>query len=170
MADLREALATSHHASMEWRLYESHIDRIAASGRASALGVSLWKARYMDEASAYGDSLRMLRRVLARRYRSERPMLREKIVRQVLYEYIADKCPKCRGVGEVVFRQLRVQCKTCLGVTVRHYGDRERARLMDLSEMDARKLAGKLTWLADRVESEDRQVNAVLVFQLERGL
>lgn len=171
MPDLREALATSHHAGLAWNPdYEKHIDRVAACGFASALGVALWKARYMNEGRAYREALMRLTRVLAGRYKSESHGTRARLATQAVREYIADKCPVCRGVGELVLRKLRVQCKACSGVAVRRYSDRERAGLMGISIEQAKRLAGALKWTAERIESEDRGVNAVLVYQLERGL
>lgn len=169
--DLREGYASIHHANLAWDAdYERAIDKVAASGRASTLGVALWRAKYMNEAKAYRAALRMLARVLGGRHGGDGRALRERIATQCLREYIAPMCTTCLGVGEVVEKKLRIVCRTCNGVRVKWYSDRERALAMDISLAHARMLATKIRMAAETIEKADRQVNAVLVYQLERGI
>lgn len=168
--NLRESYASTHHANLGWdEVYERAIDKVAASGRASALGVSLWRAKYQNEARAYRTAQRCLYSVYAGAYQSECQIVRERVANQVLREYVAEMCQTCLGIGELVEKKLRVVCGTCNGVRVKWYGDRERAAMMDLSLQRVRLLAHAIRWLAEQVEKADRQVNAVLVVQLERG-
>jgi hypothetical protein len=170
LTNLREPFAATHHAGLGWEDgVEKAIDRVAASGRADALGVLLWKAKYMSESPAYVDARKRLI-VLYREKRSvhETPVIVEKIVDQVLHEYLSDRCRMCLGAKELVTEQLRVVCEACAGTGVRRYGDSERARTMQIGVDRVRRLSRAMQWLADEINGRDAQVNDVLGVQLER--
>lgn len=168
--DLRESYAATHHANLAWDdNYERAIDKVAASARASALGVALWRARYQNEARAYRTAQRALCAAYAGRYQSDCQTIRERVANQVMREYIAEFCGTCLGVGEIVRKKLRVVCHTCNGVRVKWYGDRERASMMDLSLARVLNLTPKIQIMAALVEKHDRLTNAILVYELERG-
>lgn len=168
--DLREGFAATHHANLAWDAdYERAIDKVAASGRASALGVALWRAKYLNEARALREAQRALYAAYAGRYKSEAQSIRERVANQIMREYLLEMCSVCLGVGELVEKKLRVVCKVCNGVRVKWYGDVERAAHMNLSIAHVRLLAPKIKIMGETVERADRKVNAVLVYQLERG-
>lgn len=169
--NLREAYASTHHANLGWDAdYERAIDRVASGGFCNALGLALWKAKYMGEAWGLRDSLKYLKNSYGGRYGSDSRAVRWMIAQQVLHEFLDDKCHTCRGVGEMVIRKVRVVCKVCRGVRVRWYGDDRRAEMMGISLAHVRVLTPKIAWLADVLERADRLTNAMMVFQLERGL
>lgn len=169
MANLREALAATSVASLEWsEERERAVDRVAASGRAPALGVQLWKARYMLEAKAYQDARRGLIRLFLERHPAEKPSIAEKCVDEALSEFLGPACSSCSGARELVTENLRVVCEACGGSGLRRYTDWERASRMQISLQWVRTLSRKLSWLAGELGSLDRAVNSVISDELER--
>jgi hypothetical protein len=170
LSDLREALAITALASLEWsEVRERAIDRVAASGKASPLGVSLWKARYMLESRAYHDAIKGLIQRYLDRYKREDGNMARIIVEQAISEYLAPFCVDCHGAREMVIQDLKVTCQTCHGSGVRRYTDYDRARLMKLSLERVRNLSRKMQWLTDEMGTMDRAVNLVLNAELERN-
>lgn len=171
MTNLREAYAATHHANLDWNEErERAVDRVAAAGMCDALGIALWKAKYMLEVAAYHESKKLLV-ALYRDGRSkfETPAIVEKIADQVLHEYLSDKCSACGGAKELVEDNLRVTCAKCDGSGVRRYTDMERARTMQIGLDRVRRLDRGIRWLAAEISSRDLDVNSLMADQLERG-
>ena len=170
MSDLREAYSATALASLEWsETRERAIDRVAAAGKASPLGINLWKARYMLEAPAYHQAITgLVEHYLGRYKREDVPIVRI-IVEQVISEYLAPFCVDCSGAREMVVNDLKVVCGTCEGSGLRRYTDTDRARLMKMSLQRIRSLSRKMQWLTNEMGTMDRDVNQVLQVELERG-
>lgn len=144
MSNLREALAGTALASLEWaEERERAVDRVAASGRASPLGLNIWKARYMLESKAYREAHSALVALFLGRYGSESPLVAEKCVEEALSEFMGPACTACNGARELVTDSLRVECEACGGSGLRIYSDFERARRMQMSLERVRVLSHK---------------------------
>ena len=169
MANLREAVAVTGLASLEWSgERERAIDRVAACGKCSPLGVKLWKARYMLEAKAYQDARGELISLYSARYVRERREIAEKIADQALHEFMSFFCATCNGAKEVMVGELKVTCSACLGSGVKRYSDAERATSMQLSYGLTKRLRHKVGWLLGEMSAIDRLVNSQLNSELER--
>jgi hypothetical protein len=167
MANLREPYAATALASLEWsETQEKAVDRVAASGRCANIGVALWKAKYMLEATSLCSAHTMLCYVYRTRYPSDPAQWASACAKQALLEYIATQCRVCHGVGELVRDDLRVVCGECSGTALHRYSDDERAALMG---REVRARDEKLRWLLGVISAEDGQVNARLNIELERG-
>jgi hypothetical protein len=171
LADLREALSVTSFASLAWsEERERAVDRVAASGRASPLGLLLWKARYMLESSAYQSSKDGLRALYVSRYPREEPRLVASVIEQCLHEYLSPFCSTCNGAREMMVQELKMICAACNGSGVRKFSDEERARAMKVSYGLVKRLGHKFNWLLGEMQGLDRDVNKVLAEQLERVL
>jgi len=169
MANLREPYAASSLASLAWsETQEKAIDRVAASGRASTLGVALWKARYMLEADAYLLARSLLRLMYIKRYRSDSLLVVDAFVNQALIEFTATPCVECNGTGERMVDDHLLICNVCSGSRLRRYSDQERARCMRLSYAITQAFGYKLRWLLETMQSEDAAVNRQMNIELER--
>jgi hypothetical protein len=167
--NLREAYANTHHASLEWsEERERAIDRVAAAGRCSRIGMDLWKARYMLESQSYQDCAGSLLLQFQARYKAESQTIARKCVDEALHEFLGPECAMCSGAGEIMAGELKVTCHVCEGSKLRLYTDIDRARHMELSLGMVRKLAGKLAWLMRQMHDMDRAVSAVMAWELER--
>jgi hypothetical protein len=165
--DLREALAATSLASLEWdENREKAVDRVAASGKASSLGVNLWKARYMLESPAYKMAIKGLIEHYRARYVSEDIGIAQMVVEQVLSEYLASFCSTCNGSRELIINELKVTCDTCRGSGLKRYSDLERAGMMKMSLQRVKSLTRKMQWLMGEISSMDRAVNMVLMSEL----
>lgn len=169
MADLREAYSATALASLEWsEERERAIDRVCASGKASPLGVNLWKARYMLESAAYESSKKGLIALYLERYRREEPRVVAAVIDQCLHEYLSPFCSTCNGAREMMVGELKAVCASCQGSGIRRYTDEERAGMMKVSYGLTKRLAHKFKWLMGEMHGMDRDVNVVLAEQLER--
>src|SRR5262245_52725658 len=169
MANLREALAGTAFASLEWSPdWERAVDRVAASGRATRLGLALWKARYLLEISSYREARTRLIERYARRFRRMPSQTRERVIEQCLREYIAPFCMTCKGAKEIVIEQKRIICYECSGSGVRRYTDSDRANAMGISFAEAVRLGKQCRIVLDDIATHDQEVGAVLTEQLER--
>ena len=170
MSNMREAYAATHHANLDWKEdRERAIDRIAAAGFADPLGIALWRAKYLSESLAYRDAnKRLVDLYRDSRSKHETQFVVEKIVDQVLHEYLSSACRACDGAREIIVGELRVMCDTCGGSGVRKYDDMGRARMMSLSLDRIKRLSRSIGWLAAEVSARDIAVNTVLLVQLER--
>lgn len=167
MSDLREAYSATSLASLEWdENREKAIDRVAAAGKASPLGIAIWKSKYMLESRAYSDAIRLLTAWYREKYNREQSWLAEKIAEQCLYEFIFDFCASCQGAGEVVIEDLKVSCGTCQGSRVRRHSNSERASRMKISWSLTKALTHKLQRTICKVFEEDRTVNLVMTNEL----
>jgi len=144
------------------------VDRVAASGRASTLGLQIWKARYMLESKAYQDAIKGLTAHYLCRYKAERPDMARRLAEEILSEFMGPSCTTCNGARELVVEELRVMCDTCRGTGLKHYTDIERAGRMKLSYGRVKSLAHKMMWLMDEIGSMDKSVNEIVNFELER--
>lgn len=170
MSNLRESLAATTHASLEWsEERERAVDRVAASGRVPGLGLLIWKARYMLESRAYQDATKGLLKRYLSRYRNESEEIALKCVEQALSEFLGSYCQACTGSREITVGALRVPCSDCGGSGVKRYRDTERAGRMKLSLAQVRLLGHKIEWLQNEIGTLDRQVNEVMAHELERG-
>lgn len=171
MANLREAVAATALASLEWTPdWERAVDRVAASGRVDPLGLAIWKARYMIEASGYREARIGLTAQYRTRYRRDPLDLALKFVDQALHEYIFQFCRNCRGVREVVIEQRRIFCPVCAGSGLKRYSDADRARSMSLSFAITKRSAHKLAWILNKMADLDREVNTGIARELGRGI
>jgi hypothetical protein len=169
MANLRESYAATGYASLEWsELGEKAIDRVAASGKCSKLGVSLWKAKFLLESAAYQKAQRELLLVYKTRYFHDDQIIGEALVSQALVEYIAPQCRVCNGEGERIVNDLKVVCEACSGSKMHRYSDKERALRMQMSYGRTKASAHKLRWLLNFMQDEDRTVNLQMNVELER--
>lgn len=171
MVNLREALAVTSLASLEWSAErERAIDRVAASGKCPPLGLSLWKARYMLEAAAYRNARDGLFKLCRDRYTREKPEILVKLVDQSLHEWLSSACAECNGATEVMAGDLRVICSVCRGSGVKRYSDEERARAMGLSYALVKFNSPRFGWLIEQMSALDRAVNEQMNIELERGI
>jgi hypothetical protein len=169
MSNLREALAATSCAGLAWdETAEKAVDRVAASGFADQLGLWLWKAKYMLEASAYQHAQEALAGAYNRRYR-DAPHIRIAMVEQALREYLGPNCTACHGLGEMMAGERKIVCEKCGGSRIHRYSDFERARTMKLAYGRVKASAHKLRWLVELMNDADRRVNVVLNEQLERA-
>lgn len=169
MTNLREAYASTALASLEWsEERERAIDRVAAAGKCSRLGVDLWKARYMLESKAYQDCSEGLRLHYLNRYKAESQGIAERIVSECLHEFLGPVCLVCSGRRELIAGDLKITCAECDGSGLRRYSDVDRARHMQLSLEYVLVLSRKIGWLMNELFELDRSVNAVLAEELER--
>lgn len=144
------------------------MDRVAASGRASTLGLQIWKARYMLESKAYQDAIKGLTAHYLKTYKAERPEMARRLVEEILSEFMGPSCTTCNGARELVEEELRVTCHACQGSGLRVYSDIERATRMKLSLQHTRLLTRKMGWLMGELGAMDRAVNTVIAVELER--
>ena len=170
MSNLREAYSATALASLEWsELRERAVDRVAASGKASTLGLAIWKAKYMLEAVAYQRAVKELTAWYRERYKGEQAWLAEKVAEQCLYEFIFDFCGDCKGAGELVIDDLKVACGTCHGHKVKRHSNAERSGRMKISWALTKALTRKMERTMGKVFDEDGQVNLVLNAELRQG-
>lgn len=170
MSNLREAYAATDMAGLGWSGFvERPIDRVAAAGFASELGVMLWSAKYQDSASAVVKAAHELVEIFGSRYLSESREMCERVVRQCLTEYLKPSCMVCEGRGEMELNNgVKVVCGECRGAKVKRYSDSERARAMQISLAKVRAIGHKIAWLAGEINRLDSGVNFVMNRQLER--
>jgi hypothetical protein len=170
VSNLREAYASTALASLEWsEERERAIDRVAAAGRCSRLGVDLWKARYMLESKAYQDAFNGLVAAYLVRYRAESQGIAEKCVSEALHEFLGPVCTVCNGRKVLIAEALKIECDVCHGSGIRLYSDVDRAHAMQLSLGRVRSLNPKLGWLMNELHDLDRAVNSVIAAELERA-
>lgn len=170
VGNLRESYASCALAGLGWDAnHEKAIDRVAASGKASALGVALWKTKYLIEAAEYRKAQALLLTRYLARYTGDSALLAEAIVDQALHEYIAPQCRACNGEGESMLGERRIVCESCAGSKVHRFTDTERAGRMQISYGMTRMSAHKLKWLIGFMEGEDATVNFQLNVELERA-
>ena len=168
MANLREAYAATGMAGLGWDANtEKAIDRVAAAGKADALGLLLWKAKYMLESVAYAQARNTLLAAYSKRYRDNMTVA-VAMVEQGLREYLAPVCRTCRGVGEMMVAERRVVCESCGGSKIHRYGDQERARTMQISYALVKQSGHKLRWILELLGSADKSVNHAMCIELER--
>lgn len=169
MANLREALAVTVLASLEWSPeVEKAVDRVAASGKVSPLGLAIWKSRYCLESSSYDKAVKLLTQWYMELYSGEQKWLAEKIAEQALYEFIFQFCQTCSGIGEMVVEDLKVSCPECKGSRLKRYGDKERCLRMKISWAMTKAIARKMQRTMGRVFDEDRLVNHAMTVELGR--
>ena len=168
MANLRETLAATAYSGLGWdENREKAIDRVAASGKADRLGLTLWKAKYMLESSAYIAAHNELMAIYRKRYRDNQTVA-SAIVEQALREYLSPACRACRGVGEMMVNERRVICEACGGSSIHRYGDQERAKTMKISYSLTKASSHKLQWLSGLLQGADKRVNYCLNMELGR--
>lgn len=168
MSNMREALASTHHASLVWSERERAIDKVAASGRCDELGVLLWKAKYMSESVAYRKARTILINKVSERFIYEARLVVDNLVDQCLHEFISDMCNWCKGAKEIMAGEKKVVCDACQGHGVRKFTDNERARAMKLALGKVQKMQRHFRFLHELMGSLDRQVNEQMNEQLER--
>jgi hypothetical protein len=169
LSNLREAYAATALANLGWdENHEKAIDRVAASGKCSPLGLAFWKARYMLESSAYQEARKGLIILYKERYVNEDHPIAVKVVEQCLHEYLSPFCQACKGARELVVNELKITCPACSGAGVKRYADEDRARAMQLSYGLTKRLAHKFRWVLQEINSMDREVNSMMMQQLER--
>lgn len=168
--NLREAYAGTAFANLDWsEIGERPIDRVAAAGWASELGVELWKAKYQKSPGSVVRACNGLLKRFKDRYHSEDRDMCLRVAHQCLLEYLRPNCGTCLGRGEVALENgVKIICKTCNGTQVKRYSDFERARSMKISLAKVRAVNHKIAWLAKEVQVLDSEVNRVLNEQLER--
>lgn len=170
MANLREPYAGTTMASLMWSdIVERAIDRVAAAGKGSDLGRTIWKARYQDEGAAWLRLREMLLPILRAKYPHDRALLTEALVRQAIFEYKWTKCTECKGRGEHVVEDLRITCNICHGTTTRLYKDQDRARSMEITLKETIASNYKLQWLLGLMQGEDDRFNKHMTIELERS-
>jgi hypothetical protein len=167
--NLREPYAATALASLEWsEVRERAIDRVAAAGKCSRLGLDLWKARYLLEVKAYQDVSESLRLHYLNKYKAESQGMAEKIVSACLHEFLGPVCLVCSGRRELIAGDLKITCAECDGSGLRRYSDLDRARHMQLSLHYVHLLSRKIGWLMGELHDLDRAVNSVIAAELER--
>jgi hypothetical protein len=167
--NLREPYAATALASLEWsEVRERAIDRVAAAGKCSRLGLDLWKARYLLEVKAYQDVSESLRLHYLNKYKAESQGIAERIVSECLHEFLGPVCLVCSGRRELVVGDLKITCAECDGSGLRRYSDIDRARHMQLSLQYVRLLSRKIGWLMGELFDLDRSVNVIMAEELER--
>lgn len=167
--NLREGFSSTHHASLKWSPdHERAIDKVAASGLCDALGVLLWKAKYMLESPAFKDADKILKERVKEKFPKEAGLICDKLVEQSLREYLSDRCRSCHGAKEMIVEQRRIVCEVCSGFGIRRYTDFERARAMSLSLGRVKTLQRHFGWTCNLIFTLDEQVNRQIVYYLGR--
>jgi hypothetical protein len=170
VSNLREAYAATGYASLEWDdNHEKAVDRVAAAGKASKLGMDLWRCKYMNSSVAYHAVSKGLLALFKARYPAEATPIAWKCVEEALSEFLGPACASCNGAKEMILDELRIECQTCKGTGIRRYSDRDRSGRMRVSMAHVRILSGKLEWLGRELGSLDRAVNSAVARELERG-
>jgi hypothetical protein len=167
--NLREAATTIQYASLEWSEHERAVDRVAACGKADALGVAIWKAKYGLESACYHAAVKGLTKAYLARYKREGQPLAEMLCEQVLSEFIAQFCVACQGRRELVIDDRMQACTACAGSGVRRYTDEQRARMMRISHARVLVMAHKIRWVHDLISRLDGEVNVILTKELGLG-
>jgi hypothetical protein len=134
MADLRLLVAKSLNSSdlSASDIREMPIDRIGALAFADALGGALWALKWAGDARAYPRSLELLA-ARCKRSASDR-ILRQKICRMSLLEWLDDLCHACGGRRILVATDsspLRA-CTICDGTGRRRHSDVWRMRQLGM--------------------------------------
>jgi hypothetical protein len=169
IANLRPSYGATVLAHLDWSDHELEraIDRVAAAGKVSPLGLLIWKAAYCHESTARTE----LERALMKRYRSrylDGPILGKKFVEQAVIEYLSPECLLCQGKKEVLHDNRLVSCPTCSGSGLKRYSDAERATRMELSWSMTKHSAHKIGWILNLIRTEDSRVNYQMNVELER--
>ena len=170
---MRESLAATHHSSLEWNPdTERAIDKVAASGLCDALGILLWKAKYMLESPAYREAEKQLRVRVKDQFKREAWLICDKVTEQGLREYLSDRCKTCGGRGglevEVQLSKLVITCDVCSGSGTRRFTDFERARAMSLSLGRVKTLQRHFNWLSSQIWTLDDLVGRQIKFYVGR--
>lgn len=168
IANIREGYAATGMANLDWsEIQERAIDKVAAAGRVSAIGVLIWKSKYGLESVAYRELAKQLLVVYRNRY-SDRREIAETLVDQALREFVAGQCSLCKGAREVLHSQLMVTCPDCHGSGIRRFSDAERSTSMQMSWGLTKRIGHKITWMLGFLTAEDKAVNQQMSSQLER--
>lgn len=169
MSNLREAYSATAYAGLGWdENQEKAIDRVAASGKATSLGISLWRSKYQLESRSYQKAHALALEIFAKRYRDSLRIAQE-CVWQALREYVdMSLCSACNGQGGLLIDQKWATCPVCDGQKYATWGDKLRSARMGMSQQRVRALAHKINWLALQFSEADRAVNYQLNIELER--
>jgi len=166
---MRESLAVTHHANLNWNPdQEKAIDKVAASGLCDSLGLLLWKWRYMDEKPAERGAIEGLSIKVQERFKNEVALNCYKIAKQGVNEYKLSYCNKCRGAKEMVVGSLRIVCQHCSGCGMRRWTDFERSRAMSLSMKRVETFQRHFNWLSNQIWTLDDLVNRQIQFYVGR--
>lgn len=169
MSNLREALAATTFANLQWsEIAERPIDRVAASGLCDGLGVLLWKAKYCLESAAYKEADRQIKVRVKDKYPNEAGLICDKLTEQCLREYLSDKCKACHGAKEMIVGSRRITCEVCSGFGIRRWTDFERARGTGLAIGRVKTLERKFSWTVNLLLTLDSEVNRQIEFYLGR--
>lgn len=166
---MRESLAATHHANLQWNPdTERAIDKVAASGLCDELGLLLWKWRYMDEKPAERKAIEGLSFKVAERFKNEMALNCYKIAKQGVNEYKLSYCSKCNGARELIAGNLRIICEACAGQGIRRWTDFERARAMSLSLGRVKTLQRHFNWLSSQIWTLDDLVGRQIKYYVGR--
>lgn len=166
---MRESLAATHHANLQWNPdTERAIDKVAASGLCDALGILLWKAKYMLESPAYREAEKQLRVRVKDQFKREAWLILEKVTEQGLREYLSDRCNACLGAKEMIVGSRRIECEVCSGSGTRKFEDHERATAMGLSLGRVKTLQRHFSWLSKEIWTLDDLVGRQIKYFVGR--
>lgn len=146
---------------------ERAIDRVAAAGLVTPIGVLIWKAKYALESVAYQKLAKEVLEIYRKRY-SDRAEIAQILVDQALREFVAGQCSLCKGATEVLHSELMVSCPECHGSGIRRFSDAERSTSMKISWGFTKRVGHKIGWVIGFLTAEDRQVNQMMSIQLGR--
>ena len=165
---MRDAYAGTGRASLAWGITERAVDRVAAAGKCSELGMNLWRTKYGLDSISFLRAVEQLSVVYSGRYRREDADLVGKLCFQAISEWVAQFCTTCAGTREVMHGDLKAICTACAGSGVRRYTDEQRARMLSISFDKIRRMGGRFRWLHDYISRQDGLVNDVMARNLER--
>ena len=165
---MRESLAATHHANLQWNQEERAIDKVAASGLCDELGILLWKAKYMLETAAYRNAELRLKEKVKEQFKREASLICDKVTEQGLREYLSDRCKACLGAKEMIVGSKRITCEACSGFGIRRFTDFERARAMSLSLGRVKTLQRHFNWLSSQIWTLDDLVGRQIKFYVGR--
>jgi hypothetical protein len=135
VANLRKLIATALTSSdqSERYLQETALDRVRALAFADALGASLWRLVYANQAESFHRVVLLLCKKMRRKHEPIR--LVETMCRIVVLEYLDGVCRPCQGRGVRADEAgVRHTCPACNGTGRGTVSEQGRKRGMGLSD------------------------------------
>lgn len=146
-------------STLESGSHEMPIDRIAAFSRASRLGTLLWRLKYGFDASVYQRTADLL---------ASESHTTTQLAEMLIREWLNPNCEQCGGNCEYLISDKRIVCPKCNGLGLKRYSDHARARFMDMTVEDWRKVSNQVKRVMDTLTRAERLVSATMHAELER--
>lgn len=157
--NFRASFGHDLQSTLESGSHEMPVDRIAAFSRASRLGTLLWRLKYGFDASVYQRTADLL---------ATEAHTTSKLAEMLIREWLNPACEACRGAQELILEDRRILCPKCGGLGLKRYSDHARARFMEMSVEDWRKLSNQVKRVMEALTRAERLVSATMHAELER--